>query len=78
MSVLRGYRRHGFGEQLMRALLAKAQRAGEIDEIWLSVAPDNLPAWALYEKLCFVARPDPPPTMFVPAKYLTMVWRQDR
>ena len=78
LSVLRRYRRRGFGEQLMRVLLAEAQRAGEIDEVWLSVAPDNLPARALYEKLCFVERPDPPSTMFVPSKDLTMVWRPDR
>ncbi|HEV2188491.1 MAG TPA: GNAT family N-acetyltransferase [Stellaceae bacterium] len=78
LSVLRRYRRRGFGEQLMRVLLEEAKRAGEIGEVWLSVARDNLPARALYEKLCFVERPDPPPVMFVPTKYLTMVWRPDR
>jgi ribosomal protein S18 acetylase RimI-like enzyme len=28
-----------------------ARRAGEIGEVWLPVAPDNLPARGLYEKL---------------------------
>jgi len=78
LSVLSRYRRRGLGEKLLRALLTEAQRAGEISEVWLSVAPDNLPARALYEKLCFAAHLNPPPTMFVPAKYLTLVWRPDR
>jgi ribosomal protein S18 acetylase RimI-like enzyme len=78
LSVLQNYRRRGLGEQLMRALLAEVRQAGEIDEVWLSVAPDNLPARALYEKLGFVDRVGSPATMFVPATYLTMLWRPDR
>jgi ribosomal protein S18 acetylase RimI-like enzyme len=39
LSVLQRYRRKGLGERLMRALLAEARRSGEIDEVWLSVAP---------------------------------------
>jgi hypothetical protein len=56
-----------------------AQRqTGEIGEVWLSVALENLPARALYEKLGLVGRADPSPAMFVPAHYLTMLWRPDR
>jgi ribosomal protein S18 acetylase RimI-like enzyme len=78
LSVLQRHRRHGLGEQLMRELLNEARLSGEIDEVWLSVAADNLPARALYEKLGFVDRTDPPATVFVPAMYLTMLWRPDR
>jgi [ribosomal protein S18]-alanine N-acetyltransferase len=78
LSVLQHYRCKGLGERLMRALLAEARRSGEIDEVWLSVAPDNLPALALYEKLGFVDRAGGPPTLFVPATYVTMLWRPDR
>jgi len=78
LSVLQRHRRQGLGERLMRSLLTEAHRSGEIDEVWLSVAPDNLPARALYEKLGFVDRVNPPSTMFVPAAYLTMLWRPDR
>jgi ribosomal protein S18 acetylase RimI-like enzyme len=78
LSVLQPHRRQGLGEQLMRALLAEVRRADEIDEVWLSVAPDNLPARALYEKLGFVYRVGSPKTMFVTTTYLTMLWRPDR
>jgi [ribosomal protein S18]-alanine N-acetyltransferase len=78
LSVLQRHRRRGIGERLMRALLSEVRQAGEIDEVWLSVAPDNLPALALYEKLGFVDRAGSPATMFVPAMYLAMLWRPDR
>jgi ribosomal protein S18 acetylase RimI-like enzyme len=78
LSVLQPHRRQGLGEQLIRALLAEVRRADEIDEVWLSVAPDNLPARTLYEKLGFVGRVRPPKAMFVPTTYLTMLWRPDR
>jgi ribosomal protein S18 acetylase RimI-like enzyme len=77
-SVLQRHRRQGLGERLMRGLLAEARRSGEIDEVWLSVAPDNLPARTLYGKLGFVDRADPPSTMSMPANYLSMLWRPDR
>jgi len=78
LSVLERYRRQGLGEKLMRALLDEIRRVGEIGEVWLSVAPDNLPARALYEKLNFVTRTDAPSGLFAPAGYLTMLWRPDR
>jgi len=78
LSVLRRYRRKGLGKRLMRALLDEMRWEGQVDEVWLSVAPDNLPARALYEKLGFVERAAAPLTMFVPATYLTMLWRPDR
>jgi ribosomal protein S18 acetylase RimI-like enzyme len=77
LSVLRPYRRKGLGERLMRALLASVRDGGKIDEVWLSVAPGNLPARRLYEKLGFVDRVDPPPSLFVPASYLTMLWQPE-
>jgi len=75
LSVLRHYRRKGVGEQLMRALLGGARDGGQIEQVWLSTAPENLPGRRLYEKLGFVARADPPPSLFVPVSYLTMRWR---
>jgi ribosomal protein S18 acetylase RimI-like enzyme len=77
LSVLRPYRRKGLGERLMRALLASVRSGGKIDEVWLSVAPGNLPARRLYEKLGFVDRADPLPSLFVPASYLTMLWQPE-
>lgn len=78
LSVLQRYRRQGLGEKLMRALLEAVRQAGEIGEVWLSVAPENLPARALYEKLGFTGRADPPLAMFVPAAHLTMLCRLGR
>jgi ribosomal protein S18 acetylase RimI-like enzyme len=77
LSVLRHYRRRGLGERLMRALLAGVRDGGKIDEVWLSVAPGNLPARRLYEKLGFVDRANPPPSLFVPASYVTMLWQPE-
>jgi RimJ/RimL family protein N-acetyltransferase len=78
LSVLRHYRHKGAGERLTRALLATARVDRQIDEIWLAVAPENLPARRLYEKLGFVDRADPPPSLVVPAAYSAMLWRPDR
>jgi ribosomal protein S18 acetylase RimI-like enzyme len=78
LSVLRHYRRKGLGEQLMRALLAAAGDDRQIDQVWLAVARENLPARRLYEKLGFVDRADPPPSLVVPAGYSAMLWRPDR
>lgn len=78
LSVLRHYRRKGLGERLMRALLAAARDDRWISQVWLSVAAENLPARRLYEKLGFVDRADPPPSLAVPAGYSTMIWRPDR
>ena len=78
LSVLRHYRRKGLGEQLMRALLAAARDDAQIDEVWLAVAPENLPARQLYGKLGFVDRADPPPSLVVPAAHSAMLWRPDR
>ena len=78
LSVLRHYRRKGLGERLMRALLAAVRDDPRISQVWLSVAPQNLPARRLYEKLGFVDRADPPPSLAAPAGYATMIWRPDR
>lgn len=78
ISILQAYRRKGLGERLLRALLARASDRAEIREVWLSVAPENLPARRLYEKLGFVRRADPPPSLSVPANYLAMRWRGNR
>ena len=78
LSVLRHYRRKGLGERLMRALLAAAGADRQIDQVWLAVARENLPARRLYEKLGFVYRADPPPSLVVPAGYSAMLWRPDR
>lgn len=78
LTVLRHYRRKGLGELLMRALLASVRDEAQIDEVWLAVAPENLPARRLYEKLGFVYRADPPPGLVVPAAYRAMLWRPDR
>jgi len=78
LTVLKQYRRKGIGERLMRALMAAVREAGEITEVWLSVAPQNLPARRLYEKLGFAQRAQPPSSLFVPAAYLAMLWRPDR
>jgi ribosomal protein S18 acetylase RimI-like enzyme len=78
LSVVSHYRRKGIGERLMRALMETTHETGKIDQVWLSVEPRNLPARRLYEKLGFVHRTEPPSSLFVPATYLTMVWRPDR
>jgi GNAT superfamily N-acetyltransferase len=77
LSVLRHYRRKGLGERLMRALLTAVRNDERIDQIWLAVARENLPARRLYEKLAFVDRADPPPSLVVPAGYSAMLWRPD-
>ena len=78
LSVLRHYRGKGLGERLMRALLAAVRDDAQIGQVWLAVAPENLPARRLYEKLGFVDRADPPPSLVVPAGYSAMLWRPDR
>ncbi len=75
ISVLRPYRRRGLGERLLCALLTAVSESGDAIEVWLSVAPDNLPAQCLYTKLAFVLRDDPPPSLLVPANYLAMAWQ---
>jgi ribosomal protein S18 acetylase RimI-like enzyme len=77
VSVLRQYRRKGLGERLMRALLTGASHDREIHEVWLSVERQNLPARRLYEKLGFVDREEPPPSLVVPSNFLAMLWRTD-
>lgn len=45
----RDWRRQGIAESLIKALCARAEKAG-IDEIWVATESDNWPARALYEK----------------------------
>jgi ribosomal-protein-alanine N-acetyltransferase len=78
LTVLTHYRRKGIGQQLMRALLAAARDGGEIEQVWLAVEPGNLPARRIYEKLGFVHRVEPPSSLFVPARYIAMLWRPER
>ena len=78
LSVLRHYRRKGVGERLMRALLTAVRDDGQIAQLWLAVAPENLPARRLYEKLGFVDQANPPPGLVTPTAYSTMLWRPDR
>lgn len=78
LNVLRHYRRKGLGDRLMRALLAAICDDEQISQVWLAVAPENLPARRLYEKLGFVDRADSPPSLVVPAGYSAMLWRPDR
>ncbi len=52
MGVITEARRHGIGEQLMRALIANARALG-IDTLQLEVLEPNTAARALYEKLGF-------------------------
>lgn len=49
MGVLRGYRAHGLGRQLLSTTLEVAQ-AGAISRIELTVRADNVPAIALYRR----------------------------
>ena len=46
------YRAHGYGEQLLDAILLRA-RAAEVREVFLEVRPSNLTALALYRKKGF-------------------------
>ena len=46
------YRSHGFGEQLLDAILARS-RSANVREIFLEVRPSNLTALALYRKKGF-------------------------
>lgn len=46
------YRRHGYGEQLLDAMLLRASTA-EVREVFLEVRPSNLAAIALYQKKGF-------------------------
>ena len=46
------YRSHGFGEQLLDAILARS-RAANVREIFLEVRPSNVTALALYRKKGF-------------------------
>jgi ribosomal-protein-alanine N-acetyltransferase len=46
------YRSHGFGEQLLDAILAQS-RAANVREIFLEVRPSNVTALALYRKKGF-------------------------
>lgn len=46
------YRSHGYGEQLLDAILAQS-RASNVREIFLEVRPSNLTALALYRKKGF-------------------------
>lgn len=78
LTVLAAYRRKGLGERLLRALLATVQAEQEIEEVWLSVDPQNLPALRLYEKLGFVRRAIRLASWPVPAGFLTMVWLPSR
>jgi ribosomal protein S18 acetylase RimI-like enzyme len=78
LNVLRHYRRKGLGDRLMRAVLAAICDDEQISQVWLAVAPENLPARRLYEKLGFVDRADSPPSLVVPAGYSAMLWRPDR
>ncbi len=48
-------RQRGYGEALLRALMAVAYRELEITEMTLEVRVSNLPAQGLYTKLGFVA-----------------------
>ena len=47
-----GYRSHGYGEQLLDAILAQS-RASNVREIFLEVRPSNVTALALYRKKGF-------------------------
>jgi ribosomal protein S18 acetylase RimI-like enzyme len=78
LSIVSLYRRKGVGERLLRALLKAVGDTGEIDQVWLSVEPRNLPARRLYEKLGFIERAEPPSSLVVPASYIAMSWPFDR
>jgi ribosomal protein S18 acetylase RimI-like enzyme len=78
LTVLTHYRRKGIGEQLMRALMDAVRGMGEIEQVWLSVEPRNLPALRLYEKLGFVYRAKVPASVVVPPGYRTMLWQPER
>ncbi len=53
IAVLPGYRRHGYGEWLMRSLMKLAYEELEITEMSLEVRESNLSAQGLYRKLGF-------------------------
>jgi ribosomal protein S18 acetylase RimI-like enzyme len=74
LTVTAAYRRQGFGEALLRALLRAAAAAGP-RQVWLSVRPDNLPAICLYEKLGFVSDANAPPGGWAVPDETTMVWQ---
>lgn len=74
LTVLEAYRRKGIGEKLLGALLRAAASVPSLNEIWLSVRPDNTPAIRLYEKLGFVREASHPPGRWAVSGEITMVW----
>jgi ribosomal protein S18 acetylase RimI-like enzyme len=74
LTVTAAYRRKGFGEALLRALLRAALETGP-RRVWLSVRPDNLAAVRLYEKLGFMRDANAPPGGWAASGETTMVWR---
>jgi ribosomal protein S18 acetylase RimI-like enzyme len=73
LTVLEAYRRKGIGDALLRAVLETAAAAG-MQQVWLSVRPDNAPAIRLYDKLGFVRQAMHPPGPWAVAGEMTMVW----
>jgi ribosomal protein S18 acetylase RimI-like enzyme len=73
LTVLEAYRRKGLGERLLRALQAAGASTG-LQQLWLSVRPDNTPALQLYRKLHFIEKPDRPPGPWAVTGEITMVW----
>ncbi len=52
LAVFERYRRRGFGEHLIAAVIGSLRERG-VEEVYLSVAPSNYGARALYEKCGF-------------------------
>lgn len=73
LTVLEAYRRKGLGERLLRALQAAAAST-RVQQLWLSVRPDNTPALRLYRKLGFREDSDSPSGPWAIQGEITMVW----
>jgi ribosomal protein S18 acetylase RimI-like enzyme len=70
MYVTSQVRREGVGKRLMDAAIAKAKELDDVEQIYLTVSSNNMPAKLLYESVGFITYGSDPRSMKIGDTYI--------